>query len=153
MYRQCSMFPLLHQVCLKSKAGTQEEDTAAGSGSGMAAGKSADDQKGNKGSADSQRETQTQHQMAGNRMQTYSSTVYHTVPTNMNYLQCPDVGYLSNIESWPVHSQPAHTAAANDKCLMCWGNEHGINNCPKRSQELKEETKANFFPLKRLCPH
>ena len=65
-------------------------------------------------------------------MQTESSTVYHKLPTDMNYQQCLDVEYLSNIESRPVQSQPAHTAAANGKCLMCWGNKHGITTIALR---------------------
>lgn len=44
------------------------------------------------------------------------------------YQQCPDVGCHTNTDSTPYKHSLRTQLQANGKCLVCWSNEHGINN-------------------------
>ena len=135
------------QIYMKSAALGQEKPQAAETGVGMAAKDSAGMWKGNKRPFESEdgKETadqKTQEPKAKGRKQPESDTEYHTVPKDVDYRKCADVGYQDNNESKPYsHSLRMHLQN-EDRCLVCWDASHRIYNCPQRSDKLKEEMEA-----------
>ena len=78
---------------------------------------------------------------AGARRQPQSSTVYSAVPVEQHTaLQCPDVGYHSSTESRPYSHSLRACLLAERRCLVCWGTNHSIWNCPQSSKALRRET-------------
>ena len=60
-----------------------------------------------------------------------SSTVYSAVPVDQQTaLRCADVGYQSNTESRPYSHSLRACLLAERRCLICWGTNHSIWNCP-----------------------
>ena len=69
-----------------------------------------------------------------------SSMVYNAVPVDQQTaLRCADVGYQSNTESRPYSHSLRACLLAERRCLVCWGTDHFIWNCPQSSQALKGE--------------
>ena len=79
--------------------------------------------------------------VAGARRQPKSSTVYSAVPVEQqSALQCPDVGFQSNTESRPYSHSLRACLLAERRCLVCWGTNHSIWNCPHSSKALRRQT-------------
>ena len=79
-------------------------------------------------------------------MQTESSTVYHKLPMVMNYQQCPDVEYLKqHREQASAFRACAHSCSQWQVPDVLGQRAWDHNNCPKRSQELKEEMKTKRY--------
>ena len=69
-----------------------------------------------------------------------SSTVYSAVPVQQHTaLQCPDVGFQSSGESRPYSHSLRACLLAKHRCLVCWGTNHSIWNCPQSSKALRKE--------------
>ena len=121
---------------LKSKAAVNTSHA----GSGMATG----GQHGSKRHAESLGGAQNQRQrilepVVESRNQPESNTVYHAVPTDVDFLKCPDVGYQSEHESKPYNHSLRRQLQASGRCLVCWSNTHRIGDCPHRSQGMKDD--------------
>ena len=80
--------------------------------------------------------------MAPGRTQPEGKTIYGAVPTDVNHLQCPDVGFLSEHESKPYNHSLNRLLRESGKCLVCWSNSHRIGDCPHKSQGMKDDEEA-----------
>ena len=80
-------------------------------------------------------------------IQADSHTQYTTVPTNVDYKQCPDVGYNFKGESKPYNHELNQQLQAAGRCLVGWANDHRIHQCPNRSRPMQRDMEAKrYYP-------
>ena len=114
---------------LKSSRKAVGKEKALVADSSRAEGGFAGGQKGYKRYAESLEDMYTER----HKMQADSSTVYHTVPTDVDFQKCPDVGFQYEHEGKPYSHSLRMQLQAQGLCLVCWSNAHRIAECPHRS--------------------